>query len=121
MPRSAKDIAEIARLAQLTIDAPYLEKYFHSDKPGRSPLCVRLNTFITKDVSLVKFGHPVRFVKAADAKAKRLPCFEFSSIEVHPETATVKFSYSPEGIAGTTSFRKTNSQWEIVDHQLVER
>ena len=71
---------DIRHLAQLAIDLPALEKYFHPEVPGRKPLCVVHNQVFRDQPALTKFGQPVRYVTPAEA-ASGSPCVEFSRVE----------------------------------------
>lgn len=110
---------DIQQISQLTIDLPKLQQYYHSDKPGRKPLYVVKNEVFKNDVSLTKFGEPVKFISADEAAKKKLPAIEFTSIKINDKTATVEFRYAVEGIRGKAEFKFTG-KWEVVSSSIVE-
>src|SRR5262245_42407203 len=112
---------ELRQLVQMTIDLDALDKYYHSELPGRKPLCIVKNNVINSDLTLKKFGQPVRFLPAAEAKKTGAACIEFSKIEIQDDAATVEFAYVIEGIRGTAKFRKTGGAWRSESHQLREK
>ena len=111
---------DVRQLAQLAIDLPALEKYYHPDLPGRKPLCVVQNQLLAGDVSLTKFGQPVRRVPPAEA-GSGTPCIEFTRIEVTGDSATVEFAYKVEGIRATAQYRKSGDSWRLENHKLTEK
>lgn len=113
------DINEnVQRVLQLTLDLPKLQPYLHPESPNRKPMHVIANDQVG-DVKLEKFGEPVKFISAADAKAKNIPAFEFTSVDVDKNSATVGFRYRVEGIRGKVSFKFTD-KWEVVSSELNE-
>lgn len=107
------------QICQLTIDLPNLQQYYHSDMPGRKPLNVIKNTNIKDDVSLTKFGEPVKFISSAEAAKNKVPALEFTSINITDKTAKVEFRYAVEGIRGTVEFKFTD-KWEVVSSNISE-
>lgn len=118
---STSNADDVRQLAQMAIDLPALEKYYHPDLPGRKPLCVVRNEVLPEGITLTKFGQPVRFVSAAESRAGNAACFEFSKIEVSGDSASVEFAYNVEGIRGTAQYRKTNGTWRVDSHKLAEK
>jgi hypothetical protein len=112
--------SDLQQLAQMTIDLDILAKYFHPELPGRKPLRLLKNTVVSDDLALTKFGEPVRWVSADEAK-KGGAVFEISKIDIRGATATVSFSYAIEGLRGTATFRKTNNIWRTEDRELREQ
>lgn len=110
---------DIRHLAQLAIDLPALEKYFHPEVPGRKPLCVVHNQVFRDQPALTKFGQPVRYVTPAEA-ASGSPCVEFSRVEVSGSSATAELAYKVEGIRVTVQYRKTGDTWRVENHTLAE-
>ena len=106
-------------ILQKTLDLEALTKYFHMDSlPERKPLRILENPHIPKSVRLEKFGVPTVWTSAVDAKDK--PMFEFSSVRVEENSASVAFRYAPEGIAGTIEFQKQGQQWVVTGSRIVE-
>ena len=104
-------------LCQMTIDLPALEGYFHPTAPNRKPLLVLKNNQV-ENLSLEKFGEPVKFVSADQAKG--LPVFEFTSVEVKDTTASVSFKYAVEGIKGKVNFKKDGDSWKVESKEVTE-
>jgi len=119
-PSPKSEVADTVQLiCQMTLDLPALEQYFHPTEPSRKPLRVLKNDTIKGDMKLTKFNLPVVFITAQEAKKKKTPYFEFTSIEVKDATATVNFRYRIEGIRGKVNFKRDGA-WQIVSHELVE-
>ncbi|HSK73697.1 MAG TPA: hypothetical protein VK892_18510 [Pyrinomonadaceae bacterium] len=110
---------DVQQISQLTLDLPKLQQYYHSDKPGRKPLNIVKNEVLKDDVSLTKFGEPVKFISADEAAEKKIPAIEFTSIKINDKTATVEFRYAVEGIRGKAEFKFTD-KWEVVSSSIVE-
>jgi hypothetical protein len=104
-------------LCQMTIDLPALEGYFHPTSPNRKPLLVLKNDQV-ENLSLEKFGEPVKFVSADGAKG--LPVFEFTAVEVKDNAASVSFKYAVEGIKGKVNFKKEGDSWQVVSKEITE-
>lgn len=102
------------QICQLTIDLPDLQQYYHN----RKPLYVVKNASLD-DVSLTKFGEPVKFIGASEAAEKKTPAIEFTSIKIDDKTATVEFRYAIEGIRGKAEFKFTD-KWEVVSSDISE-
>jgi hypothetical protein len=107
------------QLYQLTIDLPPLEKYFHPSEPSRKPLYVVKNDAVKGDLKLTKFGEPVEFVPLEELEEDEKPYFEFSSVEIGDDVATVGFRYPVEGIRGKVNF-KYDGEWKVLSHEIVE-
>jgi len=107
------------QLYQLTIDLPALEDYFHPSEPSRKPLYVVKNDVVESDLKLTKFGEPVQFVTLEKIEDSETPYFEFSSVEIGEDVATVSFRYPVEGIRGKVNF-KYDGEWKVLSHELVE-
>jgi outer membrane receptor for monomeric catechols len=118
---STTNADDVRQLAQLAIDLPALEKYYHPEVPGRKPLCVVQNQVIGDTVALTKFGQPVRYVSSAEASAGGSACLEFSAIDVSGDTANVGLSYKVEGIRATARYRKSAGTWRLESHTLSEK
>lgn len=116
---NSKSNDAVRQLCQLTIDLPNLQQYFHSDQPGRKPLNVIRNSELKDDVSLTKFGEPVKFISAGQAAKNKVPAIEFTSIEISDKTAKVEFRYAVEGIGGTVEFKFTD-KWEVTSSNITE-
>lgn len=114
MAISKKDKEQIA---QCVLDLEALQPYYHAGEvPGRKPLLILKNEHMKDEPRLDKFGEPVRFVsEPGDA-----PFFEFSSIKIDKETATVEFRYPVEGIHGSVILRKAGAAWKVESHSLKE-
>jgi len=112
--------ADVGRLVQLTIDLDILEKYYHPEVPGRKPLCVVKTESMPDDLSLTKFGEPVRFIPASQREKAPAACLELSSIQIQGDTASVEFAYDAEGIRGEVSFRRTGGEWRVENRKLHE-
>jgi len=106
-------------LCQMTLDLPALEQYFHPTEPSRKPLRVIKNDAVKGDIKLTKFNLPVEFITLSEANKQKKPYFEFTSIEVKDNTATVSFRYRVEGIRGKVNFKRDGA-WQVVSHELVE-
>lgn len=106
-------------ICQMTLDLPELQKYYHPEAPGRTPVKVIKNSFLKDKISLSKFEKPVEFIEKEEADKKNIPAFEFTSINITDKTATVEFRYAVEGIKGNAEF-KFDEKWEVVSKNLVE-
>jgi hypothetical protein len=116
---AAETANTVQLICQMTLDLPALEKYFHPTESSRKPLRVIKNDTIKGDLKLTKFNLPVEFVTLTEAKKQKKPYFEFTSIEVKDNTATVSFRYRIEGIRGKVNFKR-EGVWQVVSHELVE-
>jgi len=118
--RRAIETANVVQLlCQMTLDLPALEKYLHPTEPKRKPLRVVKNDTVKGDIKLTKFNLPVEFITLTEAKKQKIPHFEFTSIVVNDNTATVSFLYRVEGVRGQVSFKREGA-WQVVSHELVE-
>jgi hypothetical protein len=109
---------ERTQVAQRVIDLEALQPYFHADDaPDRKPLRVLKNAQMEDSPPLMKFGEPVQFVSEAGDK----PCFEFTTVKIDGDMATVAFRYPVEGIAGSATLRKVGSSWRVESHSLKEK
>ncbi len=113
---------DIARLVQMTIDAPALQAYFHEKEiPGRSPLVVVLRHPPKAPLRLSKFGQAV-VVKTRDQVQPGEAVLEIEGITFGPSSASVEFSYLVEGIAGSASYDKgEGATWLLRGVTLAER
>ena len=116
---STRNADDIRQLAQLAIDLPALEKYYHPEVAGRKPLCVVQTQVVGDKPGLTKFGQPVRYVTAEDAGGSA--CVEFSRIDVSGDSATVELVYKVEGIRATAQYRKSGDTWRLESHKLAEK
>jgi len=107
------------QLFQLTIDLPALEEYFHPSEPSRKPLRVVKNDIVMGDLKLTKFGETVEFVTPEEIEEGEKPYFEFSSVEIGDDVATIGFRYPVEGIRGNVAF-KYDGEWKVLSHKIVE-
>ena len=121
MTQTTTNRDDLRHLAQLTIDLDTLEQYYHAELPGRKPLCIVRNDVVPDELALTKFGEPVRFVSAAEARKPGAACLAFSKIEIQGDAATVEFTYSIEGIRGTVTFRKASGAWRVEGHHVHEQ
>ena len=121
MTSTSNTADDVRQLAQMTIDLPALDKYYHPDVAGRKHLCVVENQQLTSKTPLSKFGQPVRFVSGADSRAADSACLEFSQIEVSGDSAAVEFSYKVEGIRGSARFKRVSGTWTLDSHKLSEK
>ena len=116
---STSNADDTRKLAQLAIDLPALEKYYHPEVAGRKPLCVVESQVIGDKPALTKFGQPVRYVSAAEAAGAA--CIEFTRIDVTGDSATVDVAYKVEGIRATAQYRKSGESWRLEHHKLTEK
>lgn len=117
-PNSEDDTAEIVRLV---LNLPELQSYYHADTvAGRKPLFILKNEILTREISLSKFGEPVKFADCDELKNTKKPYLEFTALEVKETTATAVFRYRVEGIEGRLTLNKQSDDWQIEKQQLVE-
>ena len=121
MTNTILDRDDVRQLVQMAIDLESLQKYYHSTLPGRKPLCIVKNDVVSGDLALKKFGEPVRFLSAAEAKKPGAACIQFSKIEIQGDAATVEFTYMIEGLRGTATFRKAGGTWRTEHHHITEK
>lgn len=117
MPKQA-NIRET--IAQMAIDIPGLQAYFHPEAEGRKPLQILKGVHCDTAWKLSKFGVPVQF--AAKGEPKKMPLLEFKQFDLGDDTAAVAMDYAIEGIHVTARFGKDAAgSWALVEHKLVER
>jgi hypothetical protein len=113
---------DIQAVCQTSIDADRVQKYFHIDThPERSPLRIVDSAGLGQQPSLSKFGAPVVWVTAEQAKKDKTPYLELTKVEVKGDQATVRFRYAAEGISVSNSLRKTAKGWTVENTELSER
>jgi hypothetical protein len=120
MSENASNREDIPRLLQLTLDLDILNKYYHPEVAGRTPLCVVKNDAVPAGTNLVKFGQPVRLISAAE-KTNGMACFEFYGLQIQGEEARVEFAYEIEGLRGAASFHKSHGIWQAMERRIFER
>ena len=104
---------------QATIDAPQLNKYFHSESlSNRIPLRIVKGQWYEDGIRLTKFRQPVVFISAESASG---PFIEIMSLKVQSVTAEIEFRYAVEGIVGQTILKRTNDNWIVESMNIRER
>lgn len=117
-PNSEDDTVKIV---QLVIDLPELQSYYHDDTvTSRKPLIILKNEILAREISLSKFGEPVKFADCDELKETKKPYLEFTTLEVKENEATVVFRYRVEGVEGRLTLNKQSNNWQIEKQQLVE-
>jgi hypothetical protein len=107
-------------ICQKTLNFHQIEKYYHTDvDPQRKPLIIKINDNISEPLHLTKFGETVIFLSEQDISKKNIKAyFEFIKIDILNNSATVKFKYTVEGLAGILYFRRNNDKWKIVNSDI---
>jgi hypothetical protein len=112
---------DVQQVCQLTIDLPELDKYYHSDLPGRRPLRVVRAEALRDTPVLIKFGQAAVYISPEDGRQDDKAYIEFTRIEVGADYAEIEFRYPVEGIRGTVHLRKTGGAWKVQSSSLAER
>lgn len=108
-----------AAVAQLALDSPQLQQYFHADQPGRVPVLVQVSPVIDPSWQLAKFDQPVQFVAADQVGGRAV--VEFTRLEVTGDQARVDLKYDVEGVRAWITLARTDGHWRWVDGQITER
>jgi hypothetical protein len=109
-----------ATIAQLVLDAPALQQYYHAGSaPERAPLAVALNDHVDGAWKLTKFGEPVEMVDPG-ALGDR-PHVRFTRFDVTGDKARVELEYDVEGVAMSAVLERRDAGWVLADTDLVER
>ena len=105
-------------IVQKVIDYPALQQYFHPELPGRVPLFLA-GDLLARNLDLLKFGEPVGVYTTP--KTGTDPVLEFTGYQYDAGEATVKFTYSIEGIAGRFTFTQgADGKWTLIDAKITE-
>jgi hypothetical protein len=108
-------------LLQKMLDDSDLNKYFHVNVfPERAPLIVVTNNFIDEKIVLRKFDQPVVYMEKKRADDIGAVYLEISSLEVSNDKTVIKFRYQAEGIKGFVAFKEDNSDWILIDQEIIE-
>lgn len=112
---SATSAASHSLIAQLVLDLPELQQYYHVDTlPDRVPVRIATGGAVADQPPLEKFGKPVRYVAAGEAHVV------FDAIDQHGDRAEVRFRYTPEGVAGRVLLEQKDGVWRVARAELSE-
>lgn len=113
---------QIQVICQLALDLPQVQQYYHVDtNPERKPLRVLDSARLGQQPSLSKFGVPVVWVTAEEAKKEKKAYVEFTKLEASGDEAVVSFRYRVEGISVAAHLRKTAGGWTVEKTDVSER
>jgi hypothetical protein len=115
---NAEDFTQIVRVI---IDHPNLQKYFHAELPGRSPLKVLKQESFPEKLPLSKFGVPVDYLKREELRKGDEAYLDFKKIGLENDKAVLEFKYPVEGVAGKVELSKQHGAWAIEKFEIVER
>jgi hypothetical protein len=107
---------DLSGVLQAVIDAPQLERYYHSDVAGRTPLVLVAPNAGKPD--LRKFGQAVVI---SDQPAKDKPFLEITRIVPTSDHCTVEFRYPVEGLKGKFDLSKQGDKWVVQKHEFREQ
>lgn len=115
---NAEDFTQIVRVI---IDHPNLQKYFHAELPGRSPLKVLKKESFPEKLPLSKFDVPVDYLKCEELRKSDEAYLDFKKISLENDKAVVEFKYPVEGVVGKVELSKQHGAWAIAKFEIVER
>ena len=109
--------AEQAAVLQAAL--PAVEAWLHQDEPGRIPLIVLANEFVSPPPVLFAAGQPVSILPK-DRIGDR-PYLEFTSVEVDGGAAKVGLSYPVEGVRSHVQLRRHDGTWFLARTSSIEK
>ncbi|NOY83793.1 MAG: hypothetical protein GXO96_03020 [Nitrospirae bacterium] len=101
------------------LNSKALDSYWHIDTfPERIPVVVSLPSNISLvEKQIKKFGQTVVFTHESQ---KYENVFSIQIFNIKNDTATLEFTYSPEGIRGLAVYEKKGEIWKLVSVEVNE-
>ncbi len=109
---------ELQIVMQQVLNDPDLDRYFHLDKPGRTPLKIH-GAELPPKLKLTKGGHTVKIVdKPGSAKAAVLV---FTRIARDGDSVRLRYEYDVEGIRGSAVVYLKGGKWRLGANRVIEK
>ncbi len=113
----SKDDKEI--VFSMILEHPDLQQYFHQEEKNRVPLKIKSNENLGVNLSIIKFGKPVKFYASTDFDSD-VPLFEVILFSINNSQATFEILYAIEGVTIRGRIKKQNNQWLFVEFEVFE-
>ncbi len=104
--------SERSTVAQMTLDTPGLQQYFH----GRRPLQVVVNRNINPAWPLKFAGEDVAWVDETSEEAR----IEFTLLRIEGDKAAATIRYEIEGVVMHAEFERSAGGWQLIEAEIAE-
>lgn len=106
-------------ILDMIIDHQEIQNYLHPEVEGRIPLVIKCTDSLGTDLSIEKFGKPVKLFNSLN-QIENSPYFEVISFEFDSKNALFEIDYAIEGITIKGVMEKKNSKWSFKDLEVFE-
>jgi hypothetical protein len=107
----------------MSIDLDELQQYYHVNKDeGRKPLIIYNDGTVPNNLTLTKFGEPVKFMTIAELFFYNKQAYlDFERFEITSNSADIEFHYNIEGLTIKLTLEKVDDNWTIKTKKLTEK
>jgi hypothetical protein len=114
----ATSVAIPKSIVEQVLNHPQLQGFLHPEASGRVPVVISSH-LVNPDLSLQKFGKPVRIVP--DATLNSGAFLRFTDFEMGRVHTSVKIRYEIEGVGGSFRFRRSqDGSWKLIEAEIWE-
>ena len=109
---------ELQIVMQQVLNDPDLDRYFHLDKPGRTPLKIH-GAELPPKLKLTKGGQAVKIVD--EPGSKKSAVLVFTRIARDGDSVRLRYEYDVEGIRGSAVVYLKGGKWRLGANRVIEK
>ncbi len=109
---------ELQIVMQQVLNDPDLDRYFHLDKPGRTPLKIH-GAELPPKLKLTKGGQAVKIVDKPGSK--KAAVLVFTRIARDGDSVRLRYEYDIEGIRGSAVVYLKGGKWRLGANRVIEK
>ncbi|RAK63558.1 hypothetical protein [Hymenobacter edaphi] len=124
-PRQSPDRlpqSERQQVLQLLLDLPDLQHFYHADLPGRLPVKLQTDAFVTPGLPLRKFHQPVLLLSARQLRQRGSRDYlHLGQLRRRQDTLDFRLSYAVEGVLAEGKLIRYANGWRVGRYSVVEQ
>jgi hypothetical protein len=114
--------AERQQVLQLLLDLPDLQQFYHADLPGRLPVKLQTDAFVTPGLPLRKFNQPVLLLSARQLRQRGSRDYlHLGPLRRRQDTLDFRLGYDVEGVLAEGTLIRHANGWRVGRYAVVEQ